>query len=667
MSSLSLKGRLIALFILVGLVPLLAMAVISYLKSSEALSEQSYNQLISMRDVRKSQIEGYFGERMGDLEVFSKNPLAIDGLKEYAVAFALGTASPEYQKAEKNFSARLKHYSDSYGYYDLFLIAPNGDVVYSAAREADYGTNLANGKYSDTNLASAFKRGVTQAAMEDFRMYAPSNEPAAFIAGPVKDDAGNALGVLAFQLSLKQINAIMTSAAGMGRTGETYLVGADYLMRSDSRLNQSYSVIGSFKNNLKVETVAAREALSGVTGVKIVTDYNGNPVLSAYTPINVVGTKWAMMAEKDEAEAFEASRRLLWLSLILTTAMILAVIAIGWLVAKSITKPVNVIIEGLSDSSSQVASASGQISSSSQSLAEGATEQASALEETSSALEQVSSQVKQNADNAMQASSLARDTRGEAEKGSLAMGDMIKAMKAINKSSEEIAKIIKVIEEIAFQTNLLALNAAVEAARAGEHGKGFAVVAEEVRNLAQRSATAAKDTAGLIEEAVKRASEGSEVANKAGMALNGIVESVKKVTELVADIASASNEQAQGVDQVNTAVSQMDKVTQQNAASAEETAAASEELNAQADKLKEMVGDLVGIVEGASSSKVRGFLESGDGRKAVSAPVVTIKRTRPKALKAPERHAVTSKGKATPVGKAVAEEVIPMDAEFKDF
>ena len=353
-----------------------------------------------------------------------------------------------------------------------------------------------------------------------------------------------------------------------------------------------------------------------------------------------------------------------WVMIVgLGVAAVLGVL-LAFFITRGITRPVNVIIEGLSDSSSQVAGASGQISSSSQSLAEGATEQASALEETSAALEQVSSQVKLSADNAAQASSLARDTRGEAERGSVAMGEMITAMKAINKSSGEIAKIIKVIEEIAFQTNLLALNAAVEAARAGEHGKGFAVVAEEVRNLAQRSATAAKDTAALIEDAVKRASEGSEVAHKAGEALNGIVESVKKVTDLVTEIASASNEQAQGVDQVNTAVSQMDKVTQTNAANAEETAASSEELNAQADRLKEMVGDLVGLVEGASSTKVKGFLGSGnghgDGRKDARAPVV-MKRAKPKALKAPERHDAAAKG------KVVAEDVIPMEEEFKDF
>ncbi|MBI4667518.1 MAG: MCP four helix bundle domain-containing protein [Nitrospinae bacterium] len=358
-----------------------------------------------------------------------------------------------------------------------------------------------------------------------------------------------------------------------------------------------------------------------------------------------------------------------WVMIIGLGVAVVLGLGLAFIITRGITGPMNRIIEGLSESSDQVAAAAGQISSSSQSLAEGATEQASSLEETSSALEEVSGMTRQNADNANQASSLARDTRAEAEKGNQAMGDMINSMKAINKSSEEIAKIIKVIEEIAFQTNLLALNAAVEAARAGEHGKGFAVVAEEVRNLAQRSATAAKDTAALIEEAVKRASEGSDMANRAGEVLHIIVESVKKVTDLVAEIAAASNEQAQGVDQVNTAVSQMDKVTQQNAAGAEETAAASEELNAQAERLKDMVGEMVAMVEGSSSGRFRG------------AQAGAVKKVKPKgALKAPELHA--SKEKAAPRrmgakepqnpkepsgGKGKADDIIPLDDDFKDF
>ena len=290
-------------------------------------------------------------------------------------------------------------------------------------------------------------------------------------------------------------------------------------------------------------------------------------------------------------------------------SVILAVIiALGlgvWL-ANSISRPIMGIVEELGEGSGQVTDASGQISEASQSLAEGATEQASSLEQTSAALEEITSMSRQNADNASHANSLAKDTRQEAEKGSAAMEEMTVAMKAINKSSQEISKIIKVIEEIAFQTNLLALNSAVEAARAGEHGKGFAVVAEEVRNLAQRAGAAAKDTASLIEDAVKKAVTGGEIADRAGKTLSGIVENVKKVTDLVGEIASASEEQSKGVTQVGSAITQMDKVTQQNASNAEQTAAASEELSAQAEALNGVVARLLGLVQGTQNGSHSG-------------------------------------------------------------
>jgi methyl-accepting chemotaxis protein len=218
----------------------------------------------------------------------------------------------------------------------------------------------------------------------------------------------------------------------------------------------------------------------------------------------------------------------------------------------------------------------------------------------------MSSMTRQNADNAQQANTLAGEARKAADKGTEAMTRMNSAIADIQKSSDQTAKIIKVIDEIAFQTNLLALNAAVEAARAGEAGKGFAVVAEEVRNLAMRSAEAAKNTSELIAESVKNSGNGVEIAGEVATILDEIVGGIGKTTDLVAEIAAASQEQAQGISQVNTAVTQMDKVTQQNAANAEESASASEELSSQAEQLNEMVAELTQLVGGRSTTSRTG-------------------------------------------------------------
>ncbi len=237
----------------------------------------------------------------------------------------------------------------------------------------------------------------------------------------------------------------------------------------------------------------------------------------------------------------------------------------------------------------QIASGSNQISDSSQTLSQGATEQASSLEEISASLNELSSQTTTNAENATQANCLATEVQSSAQNGSHKMAEMVAAMNAINESGQNISKIIKSIDEIAFQTNLLALNAAVEAARAGQHGKGFAVVAEEVRNLAARSAKAASETADLIEASVEKTANGSVIANETATALDGVVNGIGKVTDLVAEIAAASKQQAQGVGQINHGVTQIDQVTQQNTGIAEESASAAEELTGQADQLHQML------------------------------------------------------------------------------
>jgi methyl-accepting chemotaxis protein len=255
----------------------------------------------------------------------------------------------------------------------------------------------------------------------------------------------------------------------------------------------------------------------------------------------------------------------------------------------SMTQNLNKTIGDVNTATELITSRSGQVSSSSQSLSQGATEQAASIEEISSSMTQMASQTRTSAENAEQANQLAAEARNAAKNGDRQMQEMVGAMEQINEAGQNISKIIKTIDEIAFQTNLLALNAAVEAARAGQHGKGFAVVAEEVRNLAARSAKAASETAELIEGSVAKTRRGSTIVNGTAESLQEIVESITKVTDLVGEIAMASNEQAEGIDQVNQGLTQVDQVTQSNTAIAEEAASAAEELSGMAVQLQQLV------------------------------------------------------------------------------
>ncbi len=318
--------------------------------------------------------------------------------------------------------------------------------------------------------------------------------------------------------------------------------------------------------------------------------------------------------------------------LIVSVAGVLVAVGLGFLVVTSVSRRLEEAVLSLNEGAQQVVSTSEQVAGSAHSLSQGASEQAASLEETSASMEEMASMTRRNAENTRQAVTLVTDVHARVNESQAALTDMVQSMTAIKESSQKVSKIIKTIDEIAFQTNILALNAAVEAARAGEAGMGFAVVADEVRSLAQRSAQAAKDTAGLIEESIIKSQTGSVKVEQVAAAIGGITDSVNRVKGLVDEVSEASHQQTQGLDQVATALSQMEKVTQGTAATAEESAAASQELSAQANTTMEVVHQLRALVGAKDEPIQRSARKAGSRKSKRIAHVLPMTRKPAKAV-----------------------------------
>lgn len=424
--------------------------------------------------------------------------------------------------------------------------------------------------------------------------------------------------------------------------------------------NQFMALVDQYMKRASSDEEGSAEIL-----VQIREQFMNNNKISKTANINEITKLVSINSEiaKSEVSAAVTENNVLGTASIIALFLGVAIaVLLGYFITRSINSSLGEIILSLSSGSAEVNSASQQLSESSQSLAESASEQAASLQETSSSLEEISAQTKQSAQNAAQAEKKMKNAQPLVDDGVKAMMRMNKTMEDIKEAAMETSKIIKTIDDIAFQTNLLALNAAVEAARAGEAGKGFAVVAEEVRNLAHKSAQAAKNTSELIEKSQERSDRGLTVAQEVSENLEKISKSVNDVSTLVVEISAASGEQASGISQINTAMSEMDKTVQNNASNSEESASAAEELSSQAVELRGMIDQLIELV-GENAQKAAHKTERNRSRK-IERSDITFDDFQNGKFGSPSKPKV----KLHAPKRADARELIPLDDDdFADF